>query len=229
MRSFDAIKVSRLLSMALLATTLLFATEDLYSAEVVTTQQTTSAQPKKPARSIRLFHAAGREVEETRQVSEMQDEVREKADSGAYRFSGSMCSDPQENRYRRLAIATASRLVAAFIALTFLATLLPAGTAAAKSIMACCKGQAAGHCHAGFKSKKTASITNPCRSDCCVSSAPAQQQRREQAIAAPAAKLIVPVVVVHHSTNITPVFSAAGEWTKAGPRGPPSFFVEQIS
>jgi hypothetical protein len=50
MRSFDAIKVSRLLSMALLATTLLFATEDLYSAEVVTTQQTTSAQPSKPAR-----------------------------------------------------------------------------------------------------------------------------------------------------------------------------------
>ena len=50
MGSFDAIKVSRLLSMALLATTLLFATEDLYSAEVVTTQQTTSAQTKKRVR-----------------------------------------------------------------------------------------------------------------------------------------------------------------------------------
>jgi len=140
-----------------------------------------------------------------------------------------MSSGPQENKYRRLAIAIASRLVAAFIALTFLATLLPAGTAAAKSIMACCKGQAAGHCHAGFKSKQTASISNPCRSNCCVSSAPAQQQKREQTIAPPTAKLVVPFVVVRQTTNVAPLVSSAGEWVKASPRGPPGFFVEQFS
>jgi hypothetical protein len=140
-----------------------------------------------------------------------------------------MNSGPQENRYRRLATAIASRLVAAFIALTFLATLLPAGTAAAQSIMACCKGQAAGHCHAGFKSKKTASISSPCRSNCCVSSAPAQQQKRGQALASPAAKLVVPFFVVRHTRNVTPLVSAAGDWDNASPRGPPSFFVEQIS
>lgn len=43
-------KILRLLSMPLLATILLFATEGLYSAEVVTTQQTTSAHSKKPVR-----------------------------------------------------------------------------------------------------------------------------------------------------------------------------------
>ena len=43
-------KFPRLLSMPLLAVILLFATEGLYSAEVVTTQQTTSAHSKKPAR-----------------------------------------------------------------------------------------------------------------------------------------------------------------------------------
>ena len=43
-------KILRFLSMPLLAVTLLFATEGLYSAEVVTTQQTTSAQSKKPNR-----------------------------------------------------------------------------------------------------------------------------------------------------------------------------------
>ena len=40
----------RLLLVPLLAATLLFATECLYSAQVVTTQQTTSAQAKKPVR-----------------------------------------------------------------------------------------------------------------------------------------------------------------------------------
>ena len=140
-----------------------------------------------------------------------------------------MSSDPHENRYRRFAIAIASRCVAAFIAFSFLATLLPAGTVAAKSIMACCKGQAAGHCHAGFKSKRTASISNPCHSECCASSAPAQKQKREQATAQPAAKLVVPLVVLTQTTNITPVFSSADEWNQVSPRGPPSFFVEQIS
>jgi hypothetical protein len=40
----------RRLSLPLLAAMLLFATKDLYSAQVVTTQQTTSAHSKKPSR-----------------------------------------------------------------------------------------------------------------------------------------------------------------------------------
>jgi hypothetical protein len=43
-------KFPRLLGLPLLATALIFATEGLYSAQVVTTQQTTSAQPSKPVR-----------------------------------------------------------------------------------------------------------------------------------------------------------------------------------
>ena len=43
-------RFARGLSVLLLAATLLFAVEDLYSAEVVTAQQTISAQSKKPDR-----------------------------------------------------------------------------------------------------------------------------------------------------------------------------------
>ena len=41
-------KVPRFLSVPLLAATLLFAADSLYSAEAVTTKQTTSAHSKKP-------------------------------------------------------------------------------------------------------------------------------------------------------------------------------------
>jgi len=140
-----------------------------------------------------------------------------------------MSSDSQENKYRRIAIVIASRCVAVFIVLSFLATLLPAGTAAAQSIMACCKGQAAGHCHANIKWKKAASISNPCHSECCASSAPAQLQKRQHAIAQPAAKLVVPFVVFRHTFITTPLLALVSEWNPVSPRGPPSFFVAQIS
>jgi hypothetical protein len=140
-----------------------------------------------------------------------------------------MRTDPNENRLRQFAISIASRFVAAFIALSFLATLLPAGTAAATSIMACCKGQTAGHCHAGFKSKKTTSISNSCHSDCCASSAPAQQQRRERTTLQPIVKYVLPAVVSSPSVNVTQLVSSSGEWARVRPRGPPRFFVEQIS
>jgi hypothetical protein len=140
-----------------------------------------------------------------------------------------MRPDPNENRLRRFAISIATRSVAAFIALSFLAALLPAGMAAAKSIMACCKGQAAGHCHAGFKTKKTISISNPCHSDCCASSAPAQQQRRERITLQSTGKHISPAVASSPSVNVTQFVSASGEWPPVSPRGPPRFFVEQIS
>ncbi|HEY2962694.1 MAG TPA: hypothetical protein VGJ37_09790 [Pyrinomonadaceae bacterium] len=137
-----------------------------------------------------------------------------------------MNSDPHENRHRRLAIAIASRCLAAIIAFSFLATLLPAGTAAAKSIMACCKGQAAGHCHASIKTKKSASISAPCHPDCCSSIAAAQQQKRERAIAPPVAKLVVPFVVLSQTTTVTPLLSSPDEWNQTSPRGPPASFLQ---
>jgi len=136
-----------------------------------------------------------------------------------------MRSDPHENRYRRLAIAIAGRCLAAVIALSFLATLLPSGTAAAKSIMACCKGQAAGHCHATIKLKKSASISAPCHSDCCASTFPAQKQKREVALAPPAARLVAPFVVRSQPAIVTILFSPADKWNQTSPRGPPSFLL----
>jgi hypothetical protein len=136
-----------------------------------------------------------------------------------------MRSDPLENRYRRIAITIASRCLAAIIALSFLATLLPAGTAAAKSIMACCKGQAAGHCHASIKLKKSASFNAPCHSDCCAFTATAQQQKREVALARPGAKLIEPFVVRSQVITAISLASSADKSNHTSPRGPPAFLL----
>lgn len=134
-----------------------------------------------------------------------------------------MKTDPRENRFRRFAIAIAARCLAAFIAFSFLATLLPAGTAAAKSIMACCKGQAAGHCHAGLKTKKTASVSALCHSDCCTAISPAQQQKRQSVAAQPGVRLVVPFAVVVQATPVTLLFSSADDSNHTSPRGPPTF------
>ena len=134
-----------------------------------------------------------------------------------------MKTDPRENRFRRFAIAIAARCLAAFIAFSFLATLLPAGTAAAKSIMACCKGQAAGHCHAGLKTKKTASVSAPCHSDCCTAISPAQQQKRQTVAAQPGVRLVVAFAVVAQVTPITLLSSSPDESNHTSPRGPPTF------
>ena len=66
--------------------------------------------------------------------------------------------DSTQNRFRRLAIAIASRLLACLVALSFLAILVPVGTATAESeaIMACCVGKKAGHCETALSSKKSA-------------------------------------------------------------------------
>lgn len=66
--------------------------------------------------------------------------------------------DSQPHRFRRLAIAIASRLLACLVALSFLAILVPVGTATAKNeaIMACCVGKKAGHCETALSSKKSA-------------------------------------------------------------------------
>jgi hypothetical protein len=140
-----------------------------------------------------------------------------------------MKRDATQSRLRRLTIAIVSRCLATFIALSFISTLLPAGAVAAKSIMECCKGQSAGHCHAGFKPKRSTAVANRCHSDCCSAATAAPQQKRERVIAQPAAKLVVPFVVVRQTTTIASLLSAAGEWNHHSPRGPPSRFIEQIN
>lgn len=69
-----------------------------------------------------------------------------------------MYSDPNQYRFRRLSILIAGRLLACLIALSFLAILVPIGTASAEqqTLMACCVGKKAGHCDSGLSSKKSA-------------------------------------------------------------------------
>jgi hypothetical protein len=173
--------------------------------------------------SLRLSDALPRNVQKARQMSEVQNEAGEEANHGAHRVSGSMNVDPKENRLRRFTVFIVSRCLATILAVSFLATLLPAGTAAAKSIMACCKGQATGHCHAGFKSKKSRSISSPCHSDCCASSTAAQHQKRERGTVQLALRPAAPFAVIFPTTSSAPVFAVNDKGTQISPRGPPSF------
>ncbi|HJT68146.1 MAG TPA: hypothetical protein VJ749_16945 [Pyrinomonadaceae bacterium] len=130
---------------------------------------------------------------------------------------------------KRFVIAITTRSLTAFIAVSFLATLLPAGAVAAKSIMACCTGKAAGHCHAGFKPKQTTSVSSQCQSDCCTCCAPAQQTKREGSTAQPVVKVTSPITAPAAFANITVLVPARADWAPISPRGPPALFVEQIS
>ena len=130
---------------------------------------------------------------------------------------------------KRFVIAIATRLLAAFIALSFLATLLPAGAVAAQSLMACCRGKAVAHCHSGFKPTRTTSVGNTCHSDCCSCCAPAQQIKRERTAVQPVVKLASPVVVASPFVNVVPLVLGSDEWAPISSRGPPALLVEQIS
>jgi len=140
-----------------------------------------------------------------------------------------MRPESHENRIKRLVIAITTRLLAAFLTLSFLATLLPAGAVAAKSIMACCTGKAAGHCHSAFKPKKTTAVSSQCQSNCCVCCAPAQQTKRERSAVQSVVAITAPIAVSSGPVNITVLVPARDEWASISPRGPPTFFVEQIS
>jgi hypothetical protein len=176
-----------------------------------------------------LSHAPGRAVPKTRQVSEVQNEIGEKAGPATCHYSGSMRPDSNENRFRRFVILITTRSLAAFLTLSFLATLLPAGAVAAKSIMACCTGKNASHCHAGLKTKKTTAVSSSCQSDCCAYCAPAQQTKRERSAAHTVVKLTSPIAVPCSLISITVLVPARAERAPVSPRGPPTFFVEQIS
>jgi len=150
-----------------------------------------------------------------------------------------MISDSTENRFRRLAISVVSRSLAAFIALSFLATLLPIQIASAeKSTRACCVGKAADHCRAAVKSKKSAAshnhgnpsnpafkssaIRNLCDSGCCACSASTRQQKRETGTAQTAGLHTFPSVTFSQyvSKNSPSLSNSYSEQTS--PRGPPA-------
>jgi len=175
---------------------------------------------------LRLSYAPGGALKKTGQVSEVQDEVGEEAGPTACYHSGLMRPDSHENRLKRFVIAITTRLLASFIALSFLATLLPAGAVAAKSLMACCTGKAAGHCHVGLKTKKTTSVNNQCQSDCCTCCAPAQQTKRERSTAQTAVRVTSPLAVPAAFASITVPVPARDDWAPISPRGPPTIFVE---
>jgi len=154
---------------------------------------------------------------------EVQNEIGEEAGPTTC-DCGSMRPDPNENRIKRFVITITSRLLAAFLALSFLATLLPAGAVAAQSIMACCRGKSANHCHIGLKPAKTTSVgDNPCHSNCCVCCAPAQQTKREQLAVQTIVNLLSPRAVLKPSSSGVAVFLTDDEWTTISPRGPPAF------
>jgi hypothetical protein len=173
---------------------------------------------------LRLPNARGRAVQSTRSLSEVQNEVGE--ETGATTSdSGQMKADKDENRIKRIVISITSRLLAAFIALSFLAMLLPAGAGAAQSIMACCRGKSASHCHAGLKPARTTSLGNACRSDCCTCCAPAQQTKRERFTAQPIVKLASPVVARSFAVDFDTFAVTHRGWVPVSPRGPPTFFI----
>ena len=136
-----------------------------------------------------------------------------------------MKQESYENRVKRFVIAITTRSLALFIALSFLATLLPAGAVAAKSLMACCTGKAAGHCHSGFKPKKTTSVSSQCASDCCTCCAPAQQTKRERSAAQTVVKVTSPIASPTSFVSITVLLPARADWAPTSPRGPPPCFV----
>jgi hypothetical protein len=126
---------------------------------------------------------------------------------------------------KRFVISITARSLAAFIALSFLATLLPAGAVVAQSVMACCRGKSASHCHSGINSKKSASISQPCHSDCCAYFAPAKQQKHERGTPQPIAKLLSPRAVLKPSSSGITILSTNDQWAKISPRGPPAFLL----
>ena len=116
----------------------------------------------------------------------------------------------QEYRFRRIAISIASRLLASFVALSFLAFLVPIGTASAEqeAVMACCAGKKAGHCETALSKKsppqhdhntivadedethshdssqrsaaESTAVRNPCNPDCCAATSTVRSQQKRE-------------------------------------------------
>lgn len=158
--------------------------------------------------------------------------------------------DPQEYRFRRLAIAIASRLLACVVALSFFAMLAPIGVASAKTetVMACCVGKKAGHCDSALSSKKSApehdhntivaeaddpdsslptaaestAVRNPCNPDCCATTSTARsQQKRERGSSQVKVRYHAPAGILFDTDQTPSSVSSSDYWAQISPRGPP--------
>jgi hypothetical protein len=159
-------------------------------------------------------------------VLQVQNEAGEKANQGAHRV--------------------VSRLLAFVVALSFMAALLPLGTASAKTAatMACCAGKQADHCPSGVKARKaaakhnhetdpsapafkSASARSSCHSDCCACVTSSGQQKRERAAALPTVKRTSPVATSLLYANSASLFLLNEKRTHISPRGPPVFLFSR--
>lgn len=138
------------------------------------------------------------------------------------------------------------RLLAAIVALSFPAALLPiASVAAEPATMACCVGKKAGHCDSGLASKNSApqhdhntvvaeedesgssassfrsAVRNSCHSDCCACLTSTRQQKREPG-ATQVARHDSPYKTSSHYRARTSLFSSERNWAQVSPRGPPT-------
>jgi hypothetical protein len=161
-------------------------------------------------------------------VLQVQNEAGEKANQGAHRV--------------------VIRLLSFVVALSFMAALLPLGTASAKTAttMACCAGKQADHCPSGVKARKSAAAAkhnheadpsapafksatarNSCHSDCCACVTSSGQQKRERAAAQSIRKHLSPLATFLYDANSSPVFAANQKRTQISPRGPPVFLLSR--
>ena len=139
------------------------------------------------------------------------------------------------------------RLLAFVVALSFMAALVPLGTASAKTAttMACCAGKQADHCPSGVKARKSAAAKhnheadpsapafksatarNSCHSDCCACLTSSGQQKRERAAAQSILRHTSPIATSLFYANSAARFFATEKRTQISPRGPPAFLLSR--
>ena len=140
------------------------------------------------------------------------------------------------------------RLLAFVVALSFMAVLLPLGTASAKTAatMACCVGKQADHCPSGVKARKaaaakhnheaadpsapafkSASARSSCHSDCCACVTSSGQQKRERTAAQSTVKHTSPLATSLSHANSASLLLPNEKRTQVSPRGPPVFLFSR--
>jgi hypothetical protein len=159
-------------------------------------------------------------------VLQVQNEAGEKTNSGAH--------------------LVVIRLLAFVVALSFMAALVPLGTATAKTAtaMACCAGKQADHCPSGAKARKaavkhnhqtdpsapafnSATARNSCHSDCCACVSSTGLQKRERSAAQSIVKHTSPTTTSLSYANSASTFLPNQKRTQISPRGPPAFLVSR--
>ena len=138
------------------------------------------------------------------------------------------------------------RLLSFVVALSFMAALLPLGTASAKTAatMACCAGKQEDHCPSGVKARKAAAKHNhdadpsapafksatarsSCPSDCCACVSSSGQQKRDRAAALPIPRHTSPEATSLLYANSASLLLPNEKRTQISPRGPPVFLFSR--